>query len=190
MEAHKGDAGIVREDVCGVDEIDRRAEKSHCEKITARRKLDLPIFREAKWQGIEINTAGVKGKNSADLEADLASEKGFVKRFDDLEDHEKRPKRQKQFSLRAFRLFRHAESGMDDNCQKTGGEYEMKRRKEPPGQVEPAEKVFMSKEIFNPKQRGSGIGLSLCKQIMTLHGGSISVPLRWIQSRKGHTRSC
>lgn len=149
VEAHKGDAGIVREDVCGVDEIDRRAEKSHCEKITARRKLDLPIFREAKGQGIEVNTAGVKRQNSADLEADLASEKGFVKRFDDLEDHEKRPKRQKQLSLSVLRFLCHAESGMDDNCQKTGGEYEMKRRKKPPGQVKPAEKVFVSEEIFN-----------------------------------------
>ena len=35
------------------------------------------------------------------------------------------------------------------------------------------DKIFVP--FFTTKQRGSGIGLSLCKQIMTLHGGSISV---------------
>ena len=35
------------------------------------------------------------------------------------------------------------------------------------------EKIFVP--FFTTKQKGSGIGLSLCKQIMSLHGGSISV---------------
>jgi signal transduction histidine kinase len=35
------------------------------------------------------------------------------------------------------------------------------------------DKIFVP--FFTTKQRGSSIGLSLCKQIMTLHGGSISV---------------
>ena len=35
------------------------------------------------------------------------------------------------------------------------------------------DKVFIP--FFTTKPTGSGIGLSLCKQIMTLHGGSIQV---------------
>ena len=35
------------------------------------------------------------------------------------------------------------------------------------------DKIFVP--FFTTKPTGSGIGLSLCKQIMNLHGGSISV---------------
>ena len=43
-----------------------------------------------------------------------------------------------------------------------------------PGIVEEAlDKLFIP--FFTTKQNGSGIGLSLCRQIMRLHRGSISV---------------
>lgn len=43
-----------------------------------------------------------------------------------------------------------------------------------PGIVEEAlDKIFIP--FFTTKQDGSGIGLSLCRQIMRLHGGSIAV---------------
>lgn len=148
VEAHEGDTGVVREDVYGVDEVDRRADKPHREKITASRKTDGSLLRKTEGKGVEIDAARVKGQNPADLKARFTSAERFVCRLDDLKYNEKTPQRQKYVFARVLCSFRNDDGKDYDRRQKARRKYQVKRRKELSRQIETAEEVLVCKEIF------------------------------------------
>jgi hypothetical protein len=152
MEARKGDAGIVAQNIGGIEEIDRAAQEPQGTNVSAAHITDVPLSPYRKGHGVHKNTARIQRKHAAELKIDRSSGIGFPYDLYDLKAGDRDPYDHKAGSDRLLAFFGKGYACENDQKQKARGKDKVERRKQGSRQVAwRRKKILMGKEIFDKK---------------------------------------